>query len=270
MSDAAYLAIGLPQVGLAAALMLVNVGLSWALRLGLARGLIVASLRMSAQLLLLGLVLDWVFGLNRPAPLLAIALGMTTLAAVSAVNRTKRRFAGIYWDAFVSVLGAAFLVTGVALTAIVRVDPWFEAQYAIPLLGMVLGNVLNGISLALERFTEGVVSRRAQIETLLALGASRWEAAHDLVRDALRIGMIPTINSMLVMGIVSLPGMMTGQILAGAAPADAVRYQIVIMFMIASATALGGAGVTLLAFRRLFDARHRLRVDRLTGGRAAG
>lgn len=270
MNDAAYLAIGLPQVGLAAALMLVNVGLSWALRLGLARSLVVASLRMSAQLLLLGLVLDWVFGLNQPAPLLAIALAMATLAAVSAVNRTKRRFAGIYWDAFVSVLGAAFLVTGVALTAIVQVDPWFEAQYAIPLLGMVLGNVLNGISLALDRFTEGVSARRGRVEALLAMGATRWEAAHELVRDALRVGMIPTINSMLVMGIVSLPGMMTGQILAGAAPADAVRYQIVIMFMIASATALGGAGVTLLAFRRLFDARHRLRIDRLTGERPAG
>ena len=263
MNDAAYLRIDLIQLALAGSLVLINVGLSWALRLGLGRSLVIASVRMSSQLLLVGLVLDWVFALNDPLPVLGVAMVMASLAAVSAVQRTRRRFAGVYWDAFVSVVGAAFLVTGVAVVAIVRVEPWYEAQYTIPLLGMVLGNVLNGISLALDRFTEGVVARRELIETTLSLGATRWEAAHDLVRDALRVGMIPTINSMMVMGVVSLPGMMTGQILAGAAPADAVRYQIVIAFMIAAAAALGGSGVTLLAFRRLFDARHRLRSDRL-------
>jgi putative ABC transport system permease protein len=266
LNDPAYIRIGLDQVAWAAGLIVVNVALSWALRLGLARTLVVASVRMTVQLLLVGLVLAWIFALNQPLPILAIALFMATLASVSAVNRTRRRFAGIYWDAFVSVVGAAFVVTGLAVTGIIRVQPWYEAQYAIPLLGMVLGNVLNGISLALDRFTEGVVARRAHVETLLALGASRWEAAEDLIREALRVGMIPTINSMMVMGVVSLPGMMTGQILAGAAPADAVRYQIVIVFMIASATALGATGVTLLAFRRLFGPDHRLRFDRLTTG----
>jgi len=85
-----------------------------------------------------------------------------------------------------------------------------------------------------------------------------------VVRDAIRVAMIPTINSMMVMGLVSLPGMMTGQILQGAAPAAAVRYQIVILFMIASATALGVFGVVGLAYRRLTSADHQLRLDRLT------
>ena len=263
MNDLAYVPIDLRQLLLAATLIVVNVALSLALRLGLARSLLVASVRMTAQLLLIGLVLAWVFALERPVPILAIALLMSGLAGVSAVQRTKRRFAGVYLDALVSVMGASFLVTGFALLGIIRVEPWFDAQYLIPLLGMVLGNVLNGISLALDRFTEGVTQQRGRVELLLSLGATRWEAAHALMSDALRVGMIPTINAMMVMGIVSLPGMMTGQILAGAAPADAVRYQIVIMFMIAAATALGAFGVVLLAYRRLFDARHRLRVDRL-------
>jgi len=194
---------------------------------------------------------------------LAIALVMAALAGIAAVNRTQRRFPGVMWDSLVTVVAAAFLVTGASLLGILRVRPWFEAQYAIPLLGMVLGNTLNGISLALDRFTEGVANGRDGIESALALGATRWEAAHALVRQSLRTGMIPTINAMMVMGVVSLPGMMTGQILAGAAPTDAVRYQIVIMFMIASATALGALGVTLLAFRALFDARDRLRAKRL-------
>ncbi len=263
MSDAAYIPISLWQLALAAALIVVNIALSVALRLGLARSLLVASARMTVQLLLIGLVLEWVFALDQAVPILAIALVMTTLASVAAVNRTRRRFAGVYWDSLVSILSASFLVTGFALVGIIRVEPWYDAQYLIPLLGMVLGNVLNGISLALDRFTEGVVNGRDRIELLLALGASRWEAAHDLIADALRVGMIPTINAMMVMGIVSLPGMMTGQILAGAAPVDAVRYQIVIMFMIASATALGAFGVVALAFGRLFDERGRLRTDRV-------
>ncbi len=103
----------------------------------------------------------------------------------------------------------------------------------------------------------------ALIEGRLALGATRWEAAHPLIVASLNTGMIPTINSMMVMGIVSLPGMMTGQMLAGAAPAAAVRYQIVIMFMIAATTALGTLAVILLAYRRLFNRRHQLCVTRL-------
>ena len=263
MNDLAYLTIGPWHLALAALLIVVNVALSLGLRLGLERSLLVASVRMTVQLLLIGLVLEWVFALERPLPILAIALLMSGLAGVSAVQRTKRRFAGVYWDSLVSVLAAAFLVTGFALVGVVRVRPWYEAQYLIPLLGMVLGNVLNGISLALDRFTESVAQRRGEVELLLGLGASRWEAAHALVADALRVGMIPTINAMMVMGIVSLPGMMTGQILAGASPGDAVRYQIVIMFMIAAATALGAFGVVMLAFLRLFDQSHRLRSERL-------
>jgi putative ABC transport system permease protein len=261
VNDAAYIVIGIPQLALAAVLIVVNIGLAVALRLGLARSLLVASLRMTVQLLLIGLVLEWIFALQAPLPILGIALVMTTLASLAAVDRTRRRFAGVYWDSLVSILGASFVVTGFALLGIIRVEPWYDAQYLIPLLGMVLGNVLNGISLALDRFTDGVVNGRARVELLLALGATRWEAAHELIADALRVGMIPTINAMMVMGIVSLPGMMTGQILAGAAPVDAVRYQIVIMFMIASATALGAFGVVMLAFARLFDDRARLRVD---------
>ncbi len=260
---AEYIPIGAPELALAALLMVANFAISIALRLGLAKNLAIATVRMVTQLLLVGLVLGWVFSLSSPAPVLALALVMASVAGVAAVNRTRRRFAGIYWNSLVSVMSAAFLVTGLALLGIVRVHPPYEPQYLIPLLGMVLGNTLNGISLGLDRFMEQLDSGRARVETLLALGATRWEAAHGIVQEALRTAMIPTINSMMVMGIVSLPGMMTGQILAGADPADAVRYQIVIMFMIASATALGAIAVVLLAFRALFDHEHRLRLDRL-------
>lgn len=262
MNDA-YLRIGTVELALSAGLLAVNLVLSSALGLGLTRRLVWASLRMTVQLLLVGQVLRWVFALDRPLPVLLVAVAMAAMAGVSAVGRTSRRFARITWDSLVSVLAAAFLVTGVGLAGIVRPGPWWNPQYLVPLLGMVLGNTLNGITLSLERFMGDLDQRRGTVETRLALGATRWEAAHAEVRAALRTGMIPTLNSMVVMGVVSLPGMMTGQILAGADPSDAVRYQIVIMFMIAAATALGGLAVTLLAFRTLFDAEHRLRLDRL-------
>ncbi|HEX7349112.1 MAG TPA: iron export ABC transporter permease subunit FetB [Rhodanobacteraceae bacterium] len=265
-----YLDIGAWQLALAALLIVVNLALSAWLRLGLTKTLLVASIRMTVQLLLVGLVLEYIFALKRPLPVIGIGLVMTCLAGIASVNRTQRRFAGVYFNSVLSVFAASFVVTGIALTGIVNVKPWFTAQYAIPLLGMVLGNILNGTSLALDRFTDGAVRERALIETNLALGATRWEAAHTLIVQSLRVGMIPTINSMMVMGIVSLPGMMTGQMLAGASPESAVRYQIVIMFMIAAATALGALGVILLAFRAVFSREHQLRVDRLRKVEAGG
>ncbi|PSN80300.1 iron export ABC transporter permease subunit FetB [filamentous cyanobacterium CCP4] len=258
-----YIVIGYGQLALAALLILVNVALSAALQLGLGKSLLIAALRMVVQLLLIGFVLEWLFTQDKALIILAIALVMTAIAGVSAVNRTQRRFAGIYWHSLLSVLTASALVTGFAMVGIIRVQPWYDPQYLIPLLGMVLGNTLNGISLGLDRFVEGLVVQRDQVETLLALGATRWEAAHAQVRNAIRVGMIPTINSMMVMGLVSLPGMMTGQILAGADPIDAVRYQIVILFMIAAGAALGIFGVVLLAYRRLLSPDHQLRLDYL-------
>lgn len=258
-----YLSIGNWQLGFAATLIVVNLLLSVWLRLGLAKSLVLASVRMVIQLLLVGIVLEYVFALRHPAPVVAIGLVMAGLAGISAVNRTGRRFPAVYLSSVLTVLAASYVVTGSALLGILNVTPWYKAQYAIPLLGMVLGNILNGVSLALDRFMEGVVRERALIEGALALGATRWEAGHGLVRASLRTGMIPTINAMMVMGVVSLPGMMTGQLLAGASPQSAVRYQIVIMFMIAAATALGALGIVLLAFRALFNARHQLRTDRL-------
>ncbi len=258
-----YIAIGYGQLALAALLIVVNVGISIGLRLGLERSLAIASLRMVVQLLLIGFGLEWLFSQENPFIILAISLVMASVAGIAAVNRTSRRFPGIYWNSLLSVLVSAGLVTGLSVRGIIQVQPWFDPQYLIPLLGMVLGNTLTGISLGLDRFMEEVNTQRNQIETLLTLGATRWEAAHTQVQSAIRTGMIPIINSMMVMGLVSLPGMMTGQILAGANPIDAVRYQIVIVFMIASGAALGTFAVVLLAFRQLLSPDHQLRLDRL-------
>ncbi len=262
-SSAGALTISDGRLALSALLILVNVGLSAALRLGLSRSLLVASVRMVVQLLLVGFVLEWLFHQDQAPLIVLVGVAMALIAGVSAVQRTRQRFAGIYLNSLLSVMASSALVTGLAVTGLIQPQPWYKPQYLIPLLGMVLGNTLNGLSLGLDRFMEGLRSGRDQVETDLALGATRWEACRAVVRDAIRVAMIPTINSMMVMGLVSLPGMMTGQILQGAAPAAAVRYQIVILFMIASATALGVFGVVGLAYGRLTSADHQLRLDRL-------
>jgi len=186
-----------------------------------------------------------------------LVLAMTIIAAVASVRRTDRVYPGVYFNSILSIACSTWIIAAFALATVMRrADPWYLPQYAIPLAGMILGNTLNGISLGLNRFGEELTAHRDRVETLLALGATRWEAAREPIRQAIRTGMIPIINSMMVVGLVSLPGMMTGQLMAGVDPLDAVKYQIVIMFFIASGTALGTVGVVLLSFRQLFNRRH--------------
>ena len=258
-----YIPINNWQIALSAALILINLGLSIALKLDLEKRLWIAAVRMIVQLLLVGYVLNWIFTLDNPLWVLMVAFGMVLIAGRAAVGRTRRRFNQIYWTSFLSILASSALITGLTVAGIIQVDPWYDPQYLIPLLGMILGNGLTATSLTLDRFMEDLVLRRDQIELLLSLGATRWEAARQSLREAVRTGTIPIINSMMVMGLVSLPGMMTGQILAGASPADAVRYQIVIIFAIAAGAALTAMGIALLAFFALFSSKHQLHLERL-------
>src|SRR5215207_5932251 len=177
MKPASYLELSYVQVALAVTLILFNGLLSAWLRLRLERSLLLATVRMTVQLLLVGIVLHWVFELGSWYLVLALASFMTLVAGFAGVSRTKARFSGVWLSSILSVWASSWLVTGFALLAIVRVEPWYRAQYALPLLGMVLGNTLSGISLALDRFTSDLESRRDEIETLLTLGATRWEAA---------------------------------------------------------------------------------------------
>jgi putative ABC transport system permease protein len=251
------------QVGLAALLILINGAISALLGLNLGRRLFLAALCTIVQLLLVGLVLEWVFRLNRWYVVLGLMLFMTLIGGTVSLRRVHFRYPGIWLSSLVSVWASSWLMAAVALFVIVPARPWYTPQYAIPLLGMILGNTLNGISLGLDRLGGELATKRGQVEALLALGATRWEAGRQPVQEAVRTGMIPLINSMMVVGIVSLPGMMTGQLLVGVNPLQAVRYQIVIMFLIASGTALGTVGVVLLSYRRLFGADHQFLYQRI-------
>ncbi|MCH7958645.1 MAG: iron export ABC transporter permease subunit FetB [Candidatus Hydrogenedentes bacterium] len=245
----------------AAGLVCIAGAVSIAFRLGVEYRLALASIRTVIQLLLIGYVLRWVFDVENGFAIAAVMTVMLIAASRAALQRSSRSFRGAGWRAFLTLVLCGLTTTFVVTQTIIQTEPWYEPRYIIPLLGMVLGNSLTGISLCIDHLLEQFSTKRAVVEMELAHGATGWEAGRDLLRDAVRRGMIPIINSMMVVGIVSLPGMMTGQILAGADPLEAVKYQIVVMFMIASATSLGCILIALLVQRHLFNAKHQLRMD---------
>lgn len=253
------------DLGIAAALVVALALVSWRGRLALERPLLISAARLVVQLALIGYVLQALFAVDRLIWIVLMAFAMLALAGREVHARQRRPLAGAwsYGIGTGAMCISAFAVTLFALLAIVRPVPWYEPQYAIPLLGMLLGNTMTGVALALERLTEGAWRQRRVIEGRMLLGET-WRAAFADVRlDAVRAGMIPTINAMAAAGIVSLPGMMTGQILAGSPPLEAVRYQILIFLLIAIGTGGGTLLATELVSRRLFDERARLRLERL-------
>jgi putative ABC transport system permease protein len=258
------IALGPLQLAVATTLVVGAGAISLALRLGIERRLAVAALRTALQLGLLGLVLERVFALRHPLLVVGLLLLMTAFAAREATGRSSRRYRGVLLDAWLTIVASSFVVGGIVTQLVVGVRPWYDPRYVIPLLGMILGNSLTGISLCLDRFLDHLAVRTAEVELRIAFGASRREALRAPLQDAVRSGMIPILNAMAAAGIVSLPGMMTGQILAGSPPLQAVAYQIVVMFMIAAAVALGAMLVVVLAGRRFMAKDATLRLDRLT------
>ena len=224
--------------------------LSRALDLGLGRTLLVAATRTYAQLILLGYVLVVLFTRDHPALTGAVFGVMILFSAHTITSRLRELRTPVFGPVLLAVGGGGLLITFLVLAVVVRVEPFWQARYWLPIGGMVLGNSMNGIAVAVERLFADLEGRKEQVRTLLSLGATRAEAVHASVRASLRAGLIPTINNMAAVGVVSIPGMMTGQVLAGADPTEAARYQIVVMFMIAGATACGaGAAVALLVRR---------------------
>jgi putative ABC transport system permease protein len=151
-----------------------------------------------------------------------------------------------------------------ALMTAIHPTPRYDPRYAIPLMGIVLGSVLNSASLGLDSFFEGVVTGRAGIEARLSLGATFHEALADLTRSSIRRGMIPIVNQMSAAGVITLPGIMTGQLIAGMDPIEAAKYQILLLFLLTGAGGLAAAGAVYMAARSMTDERQRLRIDRLS------
>lgn len=240
--------------------------LSWFFELGQNKQILWASLRMTLQLLAIGALLHWIFAMEHWSLVMAYVAAMTAIAGYTASKRTDCGYRGLVLDALTSIAASAWFVGAFALFLIIKPSPWYSPQYVIPLVGMILGNTLNGFTLGMNRFLESCRDHRTEIEATLAMGGSRWEAARPWFSRALSMGLIPIVNTMMISGLVSLPGMMTGQILGGVSPLEAVKYQVVIMILILSSTCLGTMLMLMRGFHRLFTPEHRFLFDRLGRG----
>jgi putative ABC transport system permease protein len=250
------------DLSLALGLILIAAGISRWQELGLVKDFVVGAIRTVVQLVLVGYILIYIFAVDRWYITLSALLLMLIVATGAAARRKKKASRELEWiTGGAMLIGSAFTLVYVT-TLVVRVRPWHDPRYLIPLFGMIVGSSMNGASIAIERLSGEIEARSAEIEAYLALGADYRQASAQCVRQALRASLIPTVNGLMVVGIVTLPGMMTGQILAGASPLTAVRYQIVVVFMQAAAVAVTTAIITLWYRKTFFTAALQLKPHR--------
>ena len=252
------------QLALSVILIVLAGTVSALLKLGLLKSLLWGTFRSFVQLLLMGYALVWIFSIDSPYMVGAIVLLMCYFGARTAVKRTPNVTDYPTGLAYLSLTASTFLVTFIVTYLVIAADKWYTAWIVIPIAGMVLGNSMNGIALGLDRLYSEVRSHSGEIETLLSLGATPWEAVRPRLKEALRAGMTPSINSLMVVGLVFLPGMMTGQILGGVDPLTAVRYQIVVMLMVTAAATIGSLMLVILSYRRLFNQDEALKPEILS------
>ncbi len=251
------------DLSMTAVLMAAVLFLSWRERLGLGRTFVHASIRTVVQLVLAGYLIEYVFDLGRWYLVLILLAAMSFVAAHEGAKRlpSKLRFAPAM--AWAAIFVGTFVNTLVVTEIILKAAPWWNPRYLIPLAGMIMGNALNSGALAGERFASDLRARSAEIEAMLSLGFSAKDAVGDIRRNAVRSALIPTFNSMFTVGIVHLPGMMTGQMLGGASPSAAAKYQIIVMFMICSTVLATALILTALLTGALFTRADQLRHDLL-------
>lgn len=259
-----YVEIPVARLALAALLVGVAVALSYRLRLGLERALGLGAVRAAGQLVAIGFALRVVFGAEHPALVVLIAFVMWVVAAFTSTRRLGHGPPSrILFPRALAAIGAGAAVALVPVFLfVVPPRPWFEARYVIPIGGMMLSSAMNVVALVFERLFAVASSERATLEQYLALGATPAQAFAPYVRAALRAALLPTIHGLVTVGLVALPGMMTGQIVSGAAPEQAVRYQLVIMYQLVAVAAVAGVCASVFARRLVFTPDERVDLRR--------
>eukprot|EP00529_Nitzschia_sp_RCC80_P012120 CAMPEP_0113500018 /NCGR_PEP_ID=MMETSP0014_2-20120614/32076_1 /TAXON_ID=2857 /ORGANISM="Nitzschia sp." /LENGTH=568 /DNA_ID=CAMNT_0000394269 /DNA_START=435 /DNA_END=2137 /DNA_ORIENTATION=+ /assembly_acc=CAM_ASM_000159 len=239
--------------------------LSYRMGLDMESPLLVGVIRSFIQLSILGFILDPIFkwGVDMWWVVIGYTFLMVLLASYESSARSKYFLDGQFWMVLFPMMTVIAFVSIYAFGVILRPAPLWDPQYVIPVVGMLLGNCINGVSLGLNSILTSLVESAREIELLLSFGAGPYEATARLVRDAIRTGAMPLMNSMAVIGIISIPGMMTGQILGGTSVMQAARYQILIIYFICIST----FGMILfeiyLALAIMFDERQILQIDQL-------
>lgn len=246
--------IEISPTGLALSSVFIIIAFSGSIRfkLGLEKDLIIGTVRTFAQLYIMGYLLGIIFKLQNPLVTAVVFAAMFSMATRIIIKRVGKSIIPYKIPMILSMLASYALVSYIVTALIVGSKPWWSPQYFIPLVGMIIGNSMSALAITVERFFSELRAKRAVIEMKLCAGATPAEATENVVRDSIRAGMIPSINSMMGVGIVFLPGMMTGQILAGADPMSAIKYQIMVMLMLVGATAIGCIMTVILTRKKCF------------------
>lgn len=255
-----YVEIPLPRLALALGLVALAVGLSRWRRLDLERDLLWGSARGAVQLIAIGYALRLLFQGDHPG---WVALALAVMLVVAAATSARRVEHGpparvLFLCALAAVAAGAAVALVPVFALVVSPEPWYAARYLVPIGGMMIASAMNVVAQVFERVFAAAREHAAEIEQVLALGATPAQALARHVRAAVRAAMIPTVNGLLTVGLVALPGMMTGQIVSGTAPDQAVRYQLVILYQLVAVAAVSGLVAVELARRLLFNARAQL------------
>lgn len=246
--------ISITSLMIASLLVIVSLLFSYFQKLKLEKETMISVVRAVVQLIAVGYLLEFIFGLNNPAFTTLLVLIMMFNAAYNASKRGKGIKNGLLIS-FVSIAaGAGLTLCVLVLSGAIRYQP----NQIVPISGMIISNAMVALGLCYRQLSADFKSRRDEVETKLSLGADILPSSVEIIRDSIRTGMLPTIDSAKTLGIVSLPGMMTGLILAGTSPVQAIRYQIMVTFMLLSTTAISSFMACYLSYRGFFNDRKQL------------
>lgn len=239
------------QISLAFIFVIIPLVMSAVLKLGLEKDVIIAAVRSTIQLMIVGYILTFVFDGNHPIYMFLMILLMIVAAAQNIVKKGQG-IKGITWKIVLTLIVVEVLTIGI-LTGF-RIIP-FEPRYVIPISGMMIGNAMVLSLLFLNRFLSELDQNDEQIELILSLGGNPKQAIHRVLMTSIKNSMIPTIESTKTMGLVQLPGMMSGQIIGGADPLVAAQLQLLIIFLLMTAATLSSVLVGFLSYPTLFNER---------------
>ncbi|MCK5833519.1 iron export ABC transporter permease subunit FetB [bacterium] len=242
----------------AAAMVSIAAVVSIILKLKLEKDLFVGVLRSFLQLMVVGYILDWVFVLNRWYLVTSWLLLMVGIAAYNAMRRQGKGLSGLTGRFFVSIFASSAISIVLGVCFIIKPTPFWGPQYLIPIGGMIIGNAMSSAALSVNRLFSEMKNRSGEIEAALSLGSDVHNACLPAVRASVKTGMMHIISTTMVVGLVHIPGMMTGQIVSGVEPSEAVHYQLVIMYILLTTTALSSLMSVLFVRRLYFDKRHHL------------
>ena len=250
--------LGWGDLGIALMIMVGLIALDRVLRLYLGKDMAVGTVRNFLQLYLVGFILKWVFHINHPLLILLMLVVMTLIAGQNAAKRSG----DLSLKTFVYASGILFIGTMVTIVVVVDivvgVTPYYNPQYVIPMFGMALNGAMNGVTLGVKNLRNSTKDNVEKINCALALGATGSQSINPIAQSATRLALIPMVNGLMTAGVVQLPGMMTGQIIAGLDPTLAIRYQIVVYYMLAMSTFLCTVVAVKLYARTLFTRHHQL------------